>query len=354
MTKSKRFATAPFLTLAMLACLSPPAHAAQCGNGPRRLRGLETAVRRRSPREGHQRLDRPGLDGHELSAQATINADRGQRSFSLSLDQFLAKRGASTIVARGRALKQSQAALFASIQARYGVPPGPLLAIWGMESGFGGVRGNQNMLSSIATLAYDCRRPEYFTDQLYAALKLIDRGALSPASAARCMAKSARRQFMPKNMLEFGIGNLERRANALSSTANFLKAHGWKAGAGYQPGEANFAAIEAWNAAGVYPAGDRDDGPADRRRGVGVCRTRSPARRHCEATKPSIRDFRGEWIPPARKMPLIHPLQGMIGRQTTRNRMRPLHTRWCSALSLRHPRACRPLRRRFQRVSLRG
>ena len=41
-------------------------------------------------------------------------------------------------------------------------------------------------------------------------------------------------------------------ANALSSTANFLKAHGWRAGAGYQPGEPNFAAIEAWNAAQVY------------------------------------------------------------------------------------------------------
>ena len=47
-------------------------------------------------------------------------------------------------------------------------------------------------------------------------------------------------------------GNLEVAANALNSTANFLKAHGWRAGAGYQPGEPNFAAIQAWNAAGVY------------------------------------------------------------------------------------------------------
>jgi membrane-bound lytic murein transglycosylase B len=57
-------------------------------------------------------------------ASATIAADRSQRSFNLSLDQFLAKRGATTIVARGRSLKQSQGALFASIQQRYGVPPG--------------------------------------------------------------------------------------------------------------------------------------------------------------------------------------------------------------------------------------
>jgi len=59
----------------------------------------------------------------------------------------------SAIVARGRALKQSNAALFASIQQRFGVPPGPLLAIWGMVRSFGRSRGNQNTLSAVATLA---------------------------------------------------------------------------------------------------------------------------------------------------------------------------------------------------------
>ena len=60
-------------------------------------------------------------------------------------------------------------------------------------------------------------------------------------------------QFLPKNILSYGNGgNLEVAGNALSSTANFLRAHGWQAGAGYQPGEANFAAIQAWNAAPVY------------------------------------------------------------------------------------------------------
>jgi membrane-bound lytic murein transglycosylase B len=185
-------------------------------------------------------------------ASATIAADRGQRSFGLSLDQFLAKRGASAIAARGRALKQSQAALFASIQQRYGVPPGPLIAIWGMETGFGSQRGNQNMLSSIATLAYDCRRPEYFTEQLYAALQLIDRGVLSASTRGSMHGEIGQTQFLPKNILAYGTGNLDVAANALSSTANFLKAHGWQAGAGYQPGETNFAAIQAWNAAQVY------------------------------------------------------------------------------------------------------
>jgi membrane-bound lytic murein transglycosylase B len=185
-------------------------------------------------------------------ATATINADRGQRSFRLSLDQFLAKRGGAAIVARGRSLKQSQAALFDSIEQRYGVPPGPLIAIWGMETAFGSQRGNQNALSAVATLAYDCRRPEYFTDQLYAALKLVDRGVLSATTRGSMHGEVGQTQFLPKSILNYGTGNLDVAANALTSTANFLKAHGWRAGAGYQPGETNFAAIQAWNAASVY------------------------------------------------------------------------------------------------------
>jgi membrane-bound lytic murein transglycosylase B len=239
------------VALAVLVCLGTRADAAQCGSGPA---GFEAWTR-----EFAEEARAKGIGASTVAAlmqanyaSATIAADRGQRSFGLSLDAFLAKRGASAIVARGRALKQSQAALFASIQQRYGVPPGPLLAIWGMETGFGSQRGNQNMLSSIATLAYDCRRPEFFTDQLYATLRLIDRGVLSPGTRGSMHGEVGQTQFMPKNILAYGTGNLDVAANALNSTANFLKAHGWRAGAGYQPGEPNFAAIEAWNAASVY------------------------------------------------------------------------------------------------------
>jgi membrane-bound lytic murein transglycosylase B len=250
MIRGRKIATA-FVALAVLAGLGATADAAQCGST---AAGFEAWKR-----EFSEEARAKGVGGSSIAAlmqanyaAATIAADRGQRSFGLSLDQFLAKRGASAIVARGRSLKQSQAALFASIQQRYGVPPGPLIAIWGMETGFGSQRGNQNMLSSIATLAYDCRRTEYFTEQLYAALKLIDRGALSAGTRGSMHGEIGQTQFLPKNILAYGTGNLDVAANALSSTANFLKAHGWQAGAGYQPGETNFAAIQAWNAAQVY------------------------------------------------------------------------------------------------------
>src|SRR6202789_2640703 len=251
MMKCKQLTMSAFLTAAMLACLTPPAHAAQCGNGP----GGFEAWKQEFAAEARAK----GVGANALSAlmaanygQATINADRSLHSFKRSLDQFMVKRGAAAVVARGRGMKQKNAALFASIEQRYGVPAGPLIAIWGMESAFGSQRGNQNMLSSIATLAYDCRRPELFTDQLYAALKLIDRGALTASQRGSMHGEIGQTQFLPKTMLEYGVGNLETPSGALTSTANFLKAHGWRAGAGYQPGEPNFAAIEAWNAAQVY------------------------------------------------------------------------------------------------------
>jgi membrane-bound lytic murein transglycosylase B len=244
------FAAALFASMTVL-CLGSQANAAQCGSGPGGFETWKQAFAEEARAKGMGAASIAGLMQTNY-ASATIAADRGQRSFSLSLEQFLAKRGAPTIVARGRKMKQSQAALFASIQQRYGVPPGPLIAIWGMESGFGSQRGNQNMLSSIATLAYDCRRPEFFIDQLYAAMRLIDRGTLSASTRGSMHGEVGQTQFMPKNILAYGTGNLDVAANALSSTANFLKANGWRAGAGYQPGEPNFAAIEAWNAAGVY------------------------------------------------------------------------------------------------------
>jgi membrane-bound lytic murein transglycosylase B len=253
MTRRTKLTKTAFLTLtfALLAGLGSHADAAQCGNGPGGFEAWKSEFAAEARAKGVGASAVQALMGTNY-AQATINADRGQRSFSLSLDQFLAKRGAATIVSRGRSLKQSQGAMFASIQARYGVPPGPLIAIWGMETGFGSQRGNQNMLSSIATLAYDCRRSAYFTEHLYAALQLIERGALSPAQRGSMHGEVGQTQFMPKNIAAYGVGNLETPSGALSSTANFLKAHGWRAGAGYQPGEPNFAAIQEWNAAGVY------------------------------------------------------------------------------------------------------
>jgi membrane-bound lytic murein transglycosylase B len=267
MTKRGQLKTFIVSVLVGLLCTAGKVEAAQCGST---AAGFE-AWKQQFAAEARARSVSSATVSALLAtnyATATIAADRGQRSFRLSLDQFLAKRGGSAIVARGRALKQSHAALFASIQQRYGVPPGPLLAIWGMETAFGGQRGNQHTLSAVATLAYDCRRSAYFTDQLNALLSLIDRGVLSANARGSMHGEIGHTQFLPKSILNYGTGSLDNAAAALTSTANFLKAHGWRAGAGYQPGDANFAAIQAWNAASVYQRaialiGQRIDGGGD-------------------------------------------------------------------------------------------
>ena len=129
-----------------------------------------------------------------------------------------------------------------------------------METGFGGFMGKEHTLSAVSTLAYDCRRSDYFTDQLYAALNLVQRGHLSADARGAAHGEIGQTQFLPANVLKYGVdgdGNghidmVRSKADALASTANFLRGHGWSAGAGYQPGQANFGAIQGWNAASVY------------------------------------------------------------------------------------------------------
>lgn len=235
------------------------AEAAQCGNN---AGGYNSWLQQTLKEASAQGIGSAGIGalGGTKYAQATINADRNQKSFKLSFEDFMKKRGANTIIQRGRAMKQQNASLFAGIEKRFGVPAGPLIAIWGMETGFGSYMGKQHTLSAVATLAYDCRRSDYFTDQLYAALKLIDRQDLSPNAVGAMHGEIGQTQFLPVNVLKYGVdgdgsGHIDMarsKADALYSTANFLVGHGWRRGAGYQPGEPNFAAIQGWNAASVY------------------------------------------------------------------------------------------------------
>ena len=134
-----------------------------------------------------------------------------------------------------------------------------MIAIHGMETGFGNFMGDSNVISSITTLAYDCRRSEFFTGHAMGALMLVDRGIASPKSIGAKHGELGHTQFLPGNVLKYGIdGNgdgrldMNNQADALASTANFLAQKGWKPGQGYQEGQPNFRVIKQWNAAGVY------------------------------------------------------------------------------------------------------
>jgi lytic murein transglycosylase len=244
---------------AAFSIMAAPAAAAQCGNNASGFEAWkkQTAAEARAQGIGARGLQ--ALAGASYAAK-TIYADRNQKSFKYSLNKFMQVRGASTIVSQGRKQKSANAKLFSAIERKYGVPAGPLLAIHGMETGFGRFQGNANVISAISTLAYDCRRTEFFTGHLYAALQLVDRGVLSPNTKGAMHGEVGHTQFLPGNVLKFGVdgdgnGRIDlsgSKADALASTANFLRAHGWRAGAGYQPGQTNYRAIQGWNAASVY------------------------------------------------------------------------------------------------------
>lgn len=235
------------------------AQAAQCGNSSAGFERWKQDFTQEAAARGIGKRGLSALAGTRYATK-TINADRNQKSFKLSLNEFMRKRGAATIVAQGKKLKRQNANLFASLEARYGVPAGPLIAIWGMETAFGRIQGNENIISAVATLAYDCRRTDFFTRQLYAALQLVDRGTLSANSIGAMHGEVGQTQFLPENVLKYGVdgdgdGRVDMarsKADALASTANFLRAHGWQPGRGYQEGQSNYRAIQGWNAAGVY------------------------------------------------------------------------------------------------------
>lgn len=192
-------------------------------------------------------------------ATRTISADRNQRSFRYSLEEFMRIRGADTIVRQGRQRIAANPEFYTSLERAYGVPAGVLVAIHGMETGFGSFMGDANVVSAIATLAYDCRRSDFFSEHALAALILVDRGVINPDALGAMHGELGHTQFLPGNVLRYGVdGNgdgrvdLNNLSDAMASTANFLRQHGWQPGQDFQEGQPNFAVIQAWNAATVY------------------------------------------------------------------------------------------------------
>jgi lytic murein transglycosylase len=198
-------------------------------------------------------------------AGATYNAsvvslDRKQGHFKLSFQKFYSTRGAPLEGAARSKLSQN-AALLKKIEQRFGVPGAVIVAIWGLETGFGGNVGNMQTMRSLATLAYDCRRSAFFKNELISALKIAQRGDLSPSQMRGAWAgELGQTQFLASSYLKFAVdfdGNgrrdlIKSRADALASTANYLKAYGWKTGQPWSEGTANFQVLLKWNKASVY------------------------------------------------------------------------------------------------------
>jgi lytic murein transglycosylase len=249
-----------FSALALFACAAS-ARAESCGSSASGFGEWLEGVKREARANG---LSQRTLDAAlaDISYDhAVIGRDRGQRIFRQSFEKFSSRLVTPGRLSKARAQLQRHAALLRQIESRYGVPSSVLVAIWGLETGFGADNGRFKTLQALATLAYDCRRAAQFKDELNNALTIVERGDMSPAQMRGDWAgEIGQTQFMPSSYLKYGVdfdGDGRRdlirsTADALASTANFLKGKGWRTGAGWAEGEPNFEVFLEWNKARVY------------------------------------------------------------------------------------------------------
>jgi len=248
------------LAVGLISLSLEPASAASCGNSASGFAAWKNDFAAQAIAEGVGKRGLAALAGAQYSTK-TIYADRNQKGVKYPLDEFIRIRLGSldSFAALGRKQKAKSASFFASVEKAYGVPAGILIAIHGMETGFGRNMGSVPVVDSILTVAYDCRRPEFFTPHALAALKMVDRGMLDPGQLGAFHGELGHTQFLPGNALGYGIDadgdgkvNLYSAADALASTANYLRQKGWKPGQPYDEGTANFRVLNEWNAATVY------------------------------------------------------------------------------------------------------
>ncbi|MNZ55023.1 Membrane-bound lytic murein transglycosylase B precursor [compost metagenome] len=170
---------------------------------------------------------------------AVIEADRSQPEFVRPVWQYLESAVSPLRVRNGQDKLAQNSGVLQQIDARYAVDEEAVVAIWGMESNFGTHMGDKNVIRSLATLAYEGRRPDFGRSQLIAALKILEHGDV-PASymVGSWAGAMGQTQFIPTTYDQYAVdfdGDGKRdiwrsSADALASTANYLQSSGWRAG----------------------------------------------------------------------------------------------------------------------------
>ena len=168
-----------------------------------------------------------------------IRADRAQGIFQMPFVDFSRRLISQNRVQSGQRNAKKWDSVFDRIERDYGVSRGVLLAFWAFETDFGAVQGDFNTVNSLITLSHDCRRPELFRPQVFAALELFERGDLDPARTTGAWAgEIGMVQMLPEDILVNGVdgdgdGTVSLKTSppdALMSGGKMLQALGWRAG----------------------------------------------------------------------------------------------------------------------------
>ncbi|KRA98349.1 lytic transglycosylase [Devosia sp. Root685] len=176
---------------------------------------------------------------------------RKQPEFSQTVQQYIDKRVTAAQAGKGAAMRKEWAQTLAGAQQRFGVQPEVVLAIWGMETNFGGFMGGNNTIHALATLTEGGYRTDFFRKELLTALRIVSDGHITPDQMVGSWAGAmGHTQFMPSSFMRYAIDyNGDGRKDiwnsvpdALGSTANYLNAFGWRPG-------------ETWGYEVKFPAG---------------------------------------------------------------------------------------------------
>ncbi len=248
--------------LAALALGAPARAGEDCGHGPEGFSQWLAAFKGVAARDGVSAASFEAALGG-TSYDSSVGAhDRGVVRLGSNFESFSAAHVTPGIVARGKSLMAKNAATLQAIEQRFGVPGAILVAIWGLETSFGGDNGAYPTFAALATLAWDCRRADRFRAELIDALTLVEKGVWPNPKALRgaWAGEIGQTQLMPSAVMMYattpdGAGTpdiIHNSGDALASTAAFLAAHGWKRGEPWNEGQPNFPAILEWNAAPIY------------------------------------------------------------------------------------------------------
>ena len=214
------------------------AQAETCGNNASGFSGFIKAFHKEAAAQGIGRQALSALDGITYDP-GIIKKDRAQNVFSQSFLEFQARMITDYRIKHGAELVQKHKAIFARVEKEFGVPAPVIVAFWALETDFGGNIGDLPTVQSLATLAWDCRRPEKFRPQLMAALQLIQNGDLHADEMRGAWAgEIGQTQFLPYDYNESAVdydgdGRRDLRGSipdVMASSANLLRKHGWQPG----------------------------------------------------------------------------------------------------------------------------
>jgi membrane-bound lytic murein transglycosylase B len=236
---------ARLVLLVVSACLALAAPAGLAGqvqdpaappDDPARFAAFVAELKDEAVRRGiSEAVAAEALDGLE-PLPVVVERDRGQAEVVLTIDEYVTRRLTKATLRRAARMAVTHRALLQKVQKAYGVQARYLLAVWGLESNFGAFTGVRPTVQALATLAYDGRRGELFRNELFDALRIVDRGHIGldrlKGSWAGAMGQP---QFMPSSYLRYaedfdGDGRRDiwgSQADVFASIANYLKAYGW-------------------------------------------------------------------------------------------------------------------------------